>query len=448
MNLRGRKITIMGLGRHGGGVAAARYCAQNGAVVTVTDLADRAVLAESLTALADEPIEKFTLGEHCEADITAADIVVVNPAVKPGNSLVELARQAGAAITSETELFLDACPAFVVGVSGTVGKSTTAAMLAGILKAGGRRAWLGGNIGHSLLADLPQIDAGDVVVLEISSFQLHWLNETAQWPKAVIVTNCSPNHLDWHGTWANYAAAKRRLISHLPPEGFAVLNYWGSEVQQWDVGGRNAAVSAELLETIPPLRVPGEHNRINAACAATAAKLLGVNDETIAGALGDFAGLPHRLRFVAEINGRRFYNDSKSTTPAATIAALNSMDRPTWLLLGGVDNRTDWRDFIAKLKPHVPGIAAFGASGRTLHDLLRSTEKHRDQAAAKIFNCWYSETLAEALRWCWLNSASGDVILLSPACPSTDQYRDFAQRGEEFEQLVRLLAADKSEWPE
>ena len=442
MDLRDRKLTIMGLGRHGGGVAAARYCAKSGAIVTVTDLADRAVLADSLTALADVPIEKFTLGEHRDTDFSGADVVVVNPAVKPGNPLVELARQAGAAITSETELFIDDCPAFVVGVTGTVGKSTTAAMLAGILQAGGRRAWLGGNIGHSLLVDLPQMGAGDVVVLEMSSFQLHWLSETARWPQAAIVTNCSPNHLDWHGTWENYAAAKQRLLSHLPPDGFAVLNCLDAEVHQWNVGGRSASPSVQLLETIPPLRVPGEHNRINAACAATAAKLLGVNGDAIASALADFTGLPHRLRFVAEIAGRRFYNDSKSTTPAATIAALNSMDRPTWLLLGGVNHRTDWRDFIVKLKPQVRGIAAFGALGQTIYELLRSSEKQFDQTA-KNFNCSQSETLAEGLQWCWRNSVPGDVILLSPACPSTDQYRDFAQRGEEFEQLVWSLAADK-----
>ncbi len=206
-------MTILGLGRHGGGVAAARYYALAGAIVRVTDLADADALRESLDRLADVPIAKFTLGRHEEDDFRDADVVVVNPAVRPGNSFVELAQRTGAMITSEIELFLDACPAQVIGITGTVGKSTTASMLAAIMKESGKTTWLGGNIGHSLLAELPQISAHDVVVLELSSFQLHWLSERTHWPRGAVVTNCSPNHLDWHGSYENYMAAKRRLLA-------------------------------------------------------------------------------------------------------------------------------------------------------------------------------------------------------------------------------------------
>ncbi len=185
------------------GTAAAwprRGTALAGAEVTVTDLADEPALAESIAQLGDVRIAKYALGRHHEEDFRTAEIVVVNPAVKPGNRFVQIARQAGAKITSETELFLDACPATVIGVTGTVGKSTTAAMTAAILQAGGRRTWLGGNIGHSLLADLPEIGREDFVVLEMSSFQLHWLSDEARWPGMAVVTNCAANHLDWHGT--------------------------------------------------------------------------------------------------------------------------------------------------------------------------------------------------------------------------------------------------------
>ncbi len=151
-----------------------------GAAVTVTDLADEQALAESVAQLADVPIARFAFGRHHQGDFQSAEVVVVNPAVRPENSFVAAARQSGAEITSETELFLNACPAVVVGVTGTVGKSTTATMLAEMIAAAGRRSWLGGNIGHSLLADLPRIRSDDIVVLEMSSFQLHWLSETAQ----------------------------------------------------------------------------------------------------------------------------------------------------------------------------------------------------------------------------------------------------------------------------
>ncbi len=161
MQFYGQRATVMGLGRHGGGVGAARYLAQHGARVTVTDLAGTSELTDSLDQLAGTPIERFHVGGHRKGDFTDADLIVVNPAVRPDNSLVALARAAGARITSEIELFLSACPAHVIGVTGTTGKSTTAAMIAAALDAAGRRAWLGGNIGGSLLVDVERMTPDD-----------------------------------------------------------------------------------------------------------------------------------------------------------------------------------------------------------------------------------------------------------------------------------------------
>jgi UDP-N-acetylmuramoylalanine--D-glutamate ligase len=431
MDLRNEKVTIMGLGRHGGGVAAARFCAEAGARVTVTDLASASDLADSIAALANVPIEKFTLGQHCQADFESSDVIVVNPAVKPSNPLVEMAKQPGATITSEIELFLNNCPARVIGITGTVGKTTTAAMLAAILQHAGRECWLGGNIGHSLLADLPHMRADDIVVLELSSFQLHWLSDSARWPTAALITNCSPNHLEWHGTWENYVTTKQKLLSHLPPDGFAVLNGWDAEVSRWPTAGKRVSVGLPALEKLPSLRVPGKHNRINAACAAIAARQFGIGEEFIATSLSNFVGLPHRIRYVAEIDGRQFYNDSKSTTPAATIAAINTMERHTWLLLGGADKDADFSHLIAVLAGHCKGVAMFGEVAEKLLARIRQ--------AAPAFDCTRHENLNNALRWCWRQSQVGDAILLSPACPSTDQFRDFAHRGEEFERLVHSL---------
>jgi UDP-N-acetylmuramoylalanine--D-glutamate ligase len=431
MDFRGRKTTVMGLGRHGGGVAAARFCAQAGALVTVTDLAEETALSESMAILRDMPIAKFTLGRHLEEDFSNADIVVVNPAVKPANSWVELARQTGAQITSETELFLSACPAKVIGVTGTVGKSTTAAMLAAILQTAGRITWLGGNIGHSLLSDLPRMQGQHVVVLEISSFQLHWLSDNCSWPHGAIVTNCSPNHLDWHPTWGQYITAKQRLIQHLPTDGLAVFNTADRELSSWRSECRGICDSPWPLKRVSQLKVSGEHNQINAACAARMAEQLGVDDATIEKALAEFNGLPHRLRLVAEIRGRQFYNDSKSTTPAATIAALNAMQRSTWLLLGGVTKQIDLAELVNFATARARGIAVFGSVAEELHDLITRNGK-------SVFSN-RSPNLTDALRWCWQQSQPGEAILLSPGCASTDQFLDFAHRGEEFERLVQLL---------
>ncbi len=251
-------------------------------------------------------------------------------------------------------------------MTGTVGKSTTAAMLHAILTSAGRRAWLGGNIGHSLLADLPKIQRDDPVVLELSSFQLHWLNENARWPKGAIVTNCLSNHLDWHGTREHYKASKQRLVSHLSPGGFAILNSPDDELSGWHslLPDNVDCFAPWCLDRIPALRIPGNHNRTNAALAAAAAENLGVEAETIRSALANFNGLPHRIEFVDEVAGRRFYNDSKSTTPAATIAALASMDRPTWLLLGGVEQSVDYSDLMAAVVNHAAGAAFFGTTAQ------------------------------------------------------------------------------------
>jgi UDP-N-acetylmuramoylalanine--D-glutamate ligase len=406
MQFDGLRATVMGLGRHGGGAAAARYLAERGAIVTVTDLADAASLAESTAALADVPIERFALGGHREEDFTNADLVVVNPAVRPDNRIVELARNSAARITSEIELFLDACPAKVIGVTGTVGKSTTAAMAAAAIEASGRRVWLGGNIGHSLLADLPRIRLDDWVVLELSSFQLHWLGDSVRWPRFSALTNFAPNHLDWHPSVEHYRQSKQRLLDRAEH----VIEPWHEE-------------------HVPSLKVPGSHNRANAALAAACAAAAGADEGSIQRALAEFDALPHRLTLVAEIDGRRFYNDSKATTPEAAIAALESMERPTWVLLGGLDKGVDLAPLARAVAHSARGAAVYGAVARKLDDLFAAYAPQLPHHRCK--------TLDDAFAWCFQQSREGEAILLSPACASLDQFRDFAERGERFAQLVR-----------
>ncbi len=430
VDLSGKKVTIMGLGHHGGGVSAARFCAQAGAVVTITDLRDEKQLSEPVALLPGIPFKNFRLGHHREEDFHFADIVVVNPAVRPSNRFVEVARQAGARILSEIELFLARCPATVIGVTGTVGKSTTSAMLAAVLKSAGRRTWLGGNIGQSLLSELPQITPTDIVVLELSSFQLHWLSDDARWPRGAIITNCSPNHLDWHGSWEHYVASKQRLLSHLPTDGFCVLDTASPEVCRWQGLERGREVPLCHF-VIPKLAIPGLHNRSNAACAATVAAFLGIDEATVAHALGQFSGLPHRMQFLGKKLGRFFFNDSKSTSPAATLAALNCFERRSWFLLGGSDANADFAELSNKLVSVANGSAVFGAAAEKLVMSI--------YACNPEFLCHHAISLPEAFAWCIEKSEPSDTILLSPACPSTDQFRDFAHRGDEFDRLVRSI---------
>ncbi len=423
----------MGLGHFGGGASAARWLARQGAVVTVTDLADEETLADSLATLADEPIARFHLGGHREDDFRHAELVVVNPAVRPGDRFLQIAREFGVPISSEIELFLEACPAPIVGVTGSNGKSTTAAMTAAIFRADGRQTWLGGNIGHSLLDDLDEMTPDDRVVLEISSFQLWRLGRDAPMPRVVVVTGCTANHLDWHGSFENYAATKKSMLKGQKPDDLAVLNTYDAEVALWGRLVQGTQLPLVSLDQIPPLAVPGEHNRINAACAATAARGMGCSEAAVRQALMSFHGLPQRLQQIAVIDGRTFYNDSTSTTPESTIAALKSLDEQIWLLAGGHDKGGDFRSLIDAVARHARGAAFFGAAGERL--------QRRVDAGSPGFPATMTDTMAEALRWCWARSRPGDAIVLSPACASSDQFRNFRQRGKEFEELVRTALA-------
>lgn len=423
----------MGLGHFGGGAAVARWLARQGAIVTVTDLAHEHTLAPALATLQAEPIAAYHLGGHWEEDFRQAELVVVNPAVRPGDRFLRVAAAAGAARTSEIELFLNACPASVIGVTGSNGKSTTAAMTAAILRAEGRRTWLGGNLGASLLEQLEQIDAGDWVVLELSSFQLAHLNPGARLPELAVVVNCTPNHLDWHGRFEDYVAAKQRILTGQKADALAVLNTRDAEVSRWGrlVRGRQLALLPPAA--IPPLQTPGEHNRANALCAATAAAGVGCSADAIRRGLGAFSGLPQRLEWFAVLGGRRFYNDSTATTPESTIAALETLEGGVWLLAGGSDKGIDLRPLAAAVVRRARGAAFFGAVRQRLRELALASRPN--------FPCVALETLAEALRWCWQQSGPGESVVLSPACASYDQFQNFRQRGEVFAELVRRLSS-------
>jgi len=425
----GRRITVMGLGHFGGGVAAARWLARQGALVTATDLADEDVLADAMAILRAEPIAQFHLGGHREEDFRHTDLVVVNPAVRPGNPFVQIARKAGVPLTTEIELFLGACRGRVLAVTGSNGKSTTTAMAAAVLRAGGRSTWHGGNLGGSLLDDLPHIEPDHWVALELSSFQLWYLGPETRTAQVAVVTNCTPNHLDWHGTLAHYVAAKQRVLAGQGTDDWAVLNPWDAEVSSWSSLVRGRLAPPFPIDELPDLPVLGHHNRVNAALAAGAATATGCSREAIRAGLESFRPLAQRLELVAVVAGRRFYNDSSATTPESTIAALRSLDGPVWLLAGGSDKRIPFGALADAIVRRARGAAFFGA--------VRERLREQVLARAADFLCTCVETMSEALDWCLSRSRADDVIVLSPACASHDQFRNFRERGEKFAALVR-----------
>ncbi|MDD4268386.1 MAG: Mur ligase family protein [Pirellulales bacterium] len=433
MEYAGLRATVMGLGHFGGGLAAAKWLARAGALVTVTDLAPEDRLGPSLAALRREPIRRCVLGRHRQEDFRATDLVVVNPAVRPGSPWLEIARRAGARLTSEMQLFLETCRARLVGVTGTNGKSTTAAMIAAALGAAGRRVLLGGNIGRSLLEDAASLGPDDYAVVELSSFQLFWLGAGVPMPPTAVITNFSPNHLDWHATLEEYAAAKQRLLLEQTASDTAVFDPSAPGLSGWAPLVRGRLIAPRPASDNAPLRLCGRHNRVNAALAAAAARGLGCPEQAIETGLAGFSGLGDRLEPVATIGERTFYNDSASTTPESTIAALRALPPPVWLLAGGVDKGLDYRALVEEITQRAAGAVFFGRAARRLADLVK-------QRAAWM-PCRAAANLREAMEICLAQSLPASTIVLSPACSSHDQFTNYRQRAAAFVELVQSLAA-------
>lgn len=460
MDFKNRRVTVMGLGNFGGGLGAVQFLVRHGARVTVTDLWFEADLAPSLAQLADTPPEALHLGGHTASDFTQTELVVVSPAVPKDNHFLNLARQAGVPLTSEMNLFWELNRAPIVAVTGSNGKSTTTAMTHAILEAAGRKSWLGGNIGTSLLPLVDQIQPTDVVVLEMSSFQLEDLNRLQRSPQVAIVTNFSPNHLDRHGTLDDYRTAKQTLLRWQTHDDVAVLNQDDPDVAGWPTQGRTfyfglqdqqrdgCFMTTDRLAVFRhagqqrefPLRdwlsLPGTHNLQNALAATCAALAIDVPLDAVERGLRGYKALPHRLELVAEAAGRKFYNDSLATTPESAIVALAAFHRPIILFAGGYDKGSDLTEMATAIaaKP-VKAVALMGTTGPRLGELLDDLDPQHRVARRRC------ESFDESFEWAVAQSRPGDVLLLSPGCASYDWFRNFADRGTQFRERAERTAA-------
>jgi len=431
MDPGGKRVTVVGLGRFGGGVGVTRWLCEQGAAVTVSDRSPAGQLEDSVRRL-DGLDVALHLGSHDERDFLETDLLVVNPAVRPDMPLLRAADAAGVPRTTEMNLFLLRCRAPVVGVTGTVGKSTTTAMIGEVL-AGRFPTHVGGNIGRSLLSDLPQIGRDHVVVVELSSFQLESLPEIAVGPHVAAVTNLAPNHLDRHGTLEAYADAKKNILRFQGPGDVLVLNRADGLIAAWEP----EAAEGVRVEFFDPegepfeLSVLGEHNQANAQAAWAAARQFQVDRDTAAAALGDFAGLPHRLRLVAERGGIRYYNDSKCTTPEGGIGALNAFAPGTAVVIvGGYDKGASFGALGAALADRAKAVIAMGATAEKITAATRARRTGDKPPIARAADLQDAVRLAEA------HAAAGDAVLLAPACASYDMFLNYEQRGETFVKLV------------
>jgi len=453
-----KKVSIIGLGREG--MALARFLAQRGATVTVSDLKTKEELAERIEGLSEFLI-RFKLGSHPQS-LLDADVIYVSPGVLQDIPLLVEARKRGIPISSETRLFFSLCPAPIIGVTGSSGKTTTVSLVGQIVEGAGRETWVGGNIGSPLIEFVEEIGPEAIVVTELSSFQLENLDRS---PHIACLLNIRPNHLDRHKSMEAYRAAKLNILRYQGRKDYAILNRddpathallpecqgrtllfsrlkeveGGAFIREGRIMVRWASREEEVCER-GDIRLLGNHNLENvlAACAISAAG--GAPTEAMTEVCTTFTGVEHRLELVREMAGVSYYNDSIATSPERAIAALRSFDQPIVLLAGGRGKGLPFEELASLIVQKVRYLILFGEEARAIGEAVREAQKRAGVAEIPIFKD--AGDLEGAVNLAAQVGQRGDVVLLSPACTSFDMYRDFAERGEHFKDLVRKLGED------
>ena len=458
--LEGLKVTVMGLGLNGGGLEATRFFARHGARVTVTDLRKEEVLRPSLDQLADFSI-RYVLGKHDLEDFQDADLVIKNPAVRPDSPFLQAARD----VETDISVFLALCPAPVLAVTGSKGKSSTASALHFGLRRAYSGARLGGNITTSPLTFLDELSDATPVVLELSSWQLGDLaGRGVLKPKIAIITNIHPDHQDRYGGMEAYVADKKLIYRDQDSSDYTVINYddpygkvFGAETPgracyfsasplpagvqgAWLEGGSGWFGSPDGGKLIVPetLAVLGEHQKMNLLAVGLGLALFGMNTETIASAMADFPGIEHRLELCGEAGGVRYYNDSAATIPQALVAAVKSFDRPLHLVTGGTDKCLDFSVFaeVAAFPKEIYLLAGTGT------DKLRAVL----DAQGRSYRGPY-DSLEKALREAAASARAGEVVALSPGCTSFGMFLNEFDRGRKYKDLVKRIIAEGEATP-
>jgi len=449
MELKGRRALVVGLARTG--VATARFLAARGARVTITEQRPESAVAAEVTAVRALGVE-VECGGHTDAAFLAADLVVPSPGVPLTLPGLAKARQKGTEIISELELAWRFLRGTVVAVTGSNGKTTTVSLLGQIFAQAGRRVQVGGNIGTPLIQIVDSAGDDTVNVVEVSSFQLEAI--TSFRPRVAALLNITPDHLDRHAAMSEYVAAKARLFGYQRGDDFAIFNaddrtcaelapevraqrFWFSRQRRLDVGSflKNGWVmfgnsgAQEIVMPRDEIRLLGEHNLENVLAAVCAARLLEVPSERIRAAVAGFQGVEHRLEFVAEIEGVRYYNDSKATNVDAALKAINAFAGRLIVILGGKDKGSDYHPMREPLRQRAKKVLLIGAAARKISEHLG------DAVPAEM-----AETLPEALERAGALAVPGDIVLLAPACASFDQFENYEHRGRVFKEEVGRLA--------
>ncbi|MDQ6878631.1 MAG: UDP-N-acetylmuramoyl-L-alanine--D-glutamate ligase [Candidatus Dormibacteraeota bacterium] len=415
-------MTALVVGAARSGVALATHLRAKGERVRIVDRKSEADLEEAIAQL--PPGVDLRVGGYDASALAGVDVVYASPGVPWDSEVLMRAREQGIPVSSEIDLFLRLCPGTVVGITGTNGKTTTAALTGAVLAAGDRPVIVGGNIGDTVLDRLGEITPQHWVVLELSSFQLESV-ERARLHVGVIL-NLTPDHLDRHGSFERYVDLKARAVEFAGADDFAVLNGRDEAVRALAKRTQAHVVWFDQHRPIPPMPLPGRHNLDNALAAAAVGRIAGLSDDAIEGAVRSFKGVEHRMELVGEWNGVRWYNDSKATNPDAGRAALSAFpNTPVVLIAGGYGSGFELGEWIADVLANVEAVVLMGTSADVLAEGFRSHQK-----VVRAANLQEAVDRAAGL------ARPGGVVLLSPAYKSFDMFKDFEDRGRQFRSFV------------
>jgi UDP-N-acetylmuramoylalanine--D-glutamate ligase len=450
-----KRVTIIGAARQG--QAAARWLVRHGAQVTLNDQRNSDLLGGAQSALSDTPVT-WIMGSHPVEVLDQTDTVCVSGGVPLNNPIVMEANRRGIKVTNDTQIFMENVPCRTVGITGSAGKTTTTTLVGNMAKTAiNNRAYVGGNIGDPLLNYVDSMTTDDLAILEISSFQLEQMTLS---PNIAAVLNITPNHLDRHSSMEAYSAAKQRIIDYQTADDIAVLgredsgswslqgkvhgrlisfgkatlqgNQDGSFISKDILSMRERGVDTPLLHR-DLIQLRGEHNVMNALAAFAIGSAVELPLEAMVEAAKDFRGVPHRLEFVREWNGTKWYNDSIATAPERTMAAIQSFSEPINLILGGRDKNLPWDDLASLIHKRVERVVLFGEAADKIG---RAIDLAHGPIQRTVEQC---KDLEEAVHTAARISKPGEVILLSPGGTSFDQFHDFEQRGEAFRKWVSEL---------
>ena len=447
MDLKGKKVLVVGLGKSG--LAAALFLRRHGAHVTVSDVRSAETLANDIPALLEEGIN-VEAGGHGLLTFRRQDLIIVSPGVPLDTPELVQSRNFGLSIIGELELAARFLQGRSLAITGSNGKTTTTTLTGEILKDSGLPTLVGGNIGVPVVALIDESTPETWSVLEVSSFQLESTEEFH--PAIAVILNITPDHLDRHGTFEKYALAKERIFARQTAQDFLVLNadnartaevaaraasqvYWfsiesiverGAWVESGNVVFRaSKAASAETILPLSAIPLKGAHNVENVVAAVCAARLAGVSAASIRATVEHFHAVEHRLEYVTAIHGVEYYNDSKAKNVDATIKAVEAFPGGIHLILGGKDKNSDYALLAPYLRQSVRAVYTIGSAAQKIESQLRGI--------VPIISC---ETLQRAVQAASLEAQKGEIVLLAPACSSFDQFENYEQRGRVFKELV------------